>query len=496
MCILARMPVWLAGAIVFFTSAAVLVLEILAGRVLAPYVGVTLQTYTGIIGVILAGIALGSFYGGRLADRREPRALLGPIIALGGVLALASLPIVTVVGPLLASRDPVAIVLLAFVGFFAPATVLSAVTPTVVKIQLADLDHTGSVVGRLSALGTTGAIVGTFFTGFVLLAAFPTPPIVLAVGGTLAAAGMGLWWWLRPRAEHSAAPLLLAALVAAGLTAGIAGPCQVESAYFCARVVSDEERPSGRLLVLDTLMHSYVDLDDPTYLEFSYAQIMGDVLATVFPEGEPVKALHIGGGGFSLPRYLRATRPGSESLVLELDPTLVRLAQDELGLRRGPDLRVRVGDARLGLREQPDDAYDLVIGDAFGGLAVPWHLTTVEFVRGVRRTLRPNGIYALNLIDYPPLGFARAEAATLAAVFQHIAVIAPPARLAGREGGNFVLVGSDRPLPFAAIMGRNAERGDDDALVTDARLSDFVGDADVLTDAFAPVDQLLTTRPE
>jgi spermidine synthase len=179
-------------------------------------------------------------------------------------------------------------------------------------------------------------------------------------------------------------------------------------------------------------------------------------------------------------------------VVLELDPTLVQIARDELGLETGPDLRVRVGDARLGLREQPDAAYDLVIGDAFGGQAVPWHLATREFTEGIRRTLRPGGTYAINLIDYPPLGFARAEAATLRAVFDHVAVVAPPQRLDRQEGGNFVLVASDDPIDVEAIQSRNQRRGDDDEVATGVRLNEFIGDAQVLKDDYAPVDQLLT----
>ncbi len=488
------MPSLAAGALVFTTSAAVLVLEILAGRLLAPYVGVTLETYTGIIGVVLAGISLGTWYGGRLADRVDPRALLGPMVMLGGALALCAVPAIRFFGLARLGGGPVGVVTLSTVGFFAPATVLSAVSPTVVKLQLADLAETGRVVGRLSALGTAGAIAGTFVTGFVLVAAWPTQPIVLGVGVALLVVGAVLTATLRRGGRGSAAGPLLLAGIAGGLTLVLSSPCEYESAYFCARVVDDPARATGRTLVLDTLRHSYVDLADPTHLEFSYAQIMGDVLATVAPGDEPVDALHVGGGGFSLPRYLAATRPGSDSLVLELDPALVRLARNELGLRTGPDLRVRVGDARVGLRTAPDDAYDVVIGDAFGGQAVPWHLTTREFTEQVRRVLRPTGTYAINLIDYPPLGFARAEAATLRDVFRHVAVIAPPARIDGTEGGNFVLVASDAPIDVAAIQARNDDRGDDDEVATGARLDAFIGNARVLTDDFAPVDQLLNPR--
>lgn len=490
------MPRPLAAAVVFLTSAAVLVLEILAGRLLAPYIGVTLQTYTGVIGTVLAGIAIGSWAGGRLADRVDPRRLLGPTVVLGGVFALASSPIVRVVGAAVAGRSPLAIVTLATVGFFMPALVLTAVTPMVIKLQLNDLAETGETVGRLSALGTIGALAGTFFTGFVLVAAFPSQPVVLFTGAALIALGVYLRATVRPARRDSRvkiAPMLGTAVVAGTLGVTLGVPCEVETAYFCARVIEDPARPAGRLLVLDTLRHSYVDLEDPTHLEFSYAQGLAGVVDTFRSPGEPIRALHIGGGGFSLPQYLRSTRPGTESMVFELDPSLVELARTDLGLRIDEDLQVRSGDARLNILEEPDDSYDLVIGDAFGGLAVPWHLTTVEFTEEVRRVLRPDGVYAVNLIDHPPLGFARAEAATLRHVFDNVAIIAPADRIQREAGGNFVLVASDAPIDADAIRGRLAGTDVDQQVATGRRVKNFIGDADVLTDDYAPVDQLLTT---
>src|SRR5215210_5491376 len=178
------MPTWLAGAVVFFTSGSVLVLEILAGRLLAPYVGVRLETYTSVIGIVLAGISLGTWLGGRLADRVDPRKTLGPLLVAGGGLSMLSPAAVHAAGhPGLGTAD--AIIGLATVGFFAPAAVLSAVHPTIVKLQLRDLDVTGQVVGRLSAVGTTGAIAGTFVAGFVLVAAAATSTVILALGSAL-----------------------------------------------------------------------------------------------------------------------------------------------------------------------------------------------------------------------------------------------------------------------------------------------------------------------
>ena len=477
---------------VFFTSAAVLVLEILASRLLAPYVGVTLETYTGIIGVVLAGISLGTWAGGRMADRVDPRRTLGPLLATGGALALCTIPLIRLFGSAGLGAGPIAVVTLAFVGFFAPAAVLSAVAPTVVKLQLKDLEETGSVVGRLSALGTAGAIVGTFVTGFVLVAAFPTRPIVLGVGLLLVVVGVTVWLRWRSKGTPSAIAPLVVALLAGTLTVAAQDPCEYESAYFCASVVDGLEPCGGKTLYLDTLRHSCVHLDDPTALDFSYAQILSDVISTIGDGRSPLRALHIGGGGFTMPRYLEAVRPGSTSVVLELDPTLVRIAEERLGLVQSPALRVHVGDARVSLREQQEGVHDLVIGDAFGGQAVPWHLTTREFVEQVERTLTPDGVYAVNLIDYPPLGFARAEAATLRQVFRNVAVIAPQARLDRRDGGNFVLVASNGQIDTAAIEAANRERGDDDGIATGAALDRFIGSAPVLTDDYAPVDQLLT----
>ncbi|MGH8948141.1 MAG: fused MFS/spermidine synthase, partial [Acidimicrobiia bacterium] len=178
------MPQLLARSLVFITSAAVLILEILAGRLLAPYLGVSLEVFTGIIGVILAGISVGAWAGGRAADRGDPRRLIGPLLVAGGLTAVASPLLVDLVGPA-ASTGPLSIVGLSLIGFFTPAAILSAIPPIVVKIRLASLQETGSVVGTYSAIGTAGAIFGTFVTGFVLIAAFPTRPIVIVVGVVL-----------------------------------------------------------------------------------------------------------------------------------------------------------------------------------------------------------------------------------------------------------------------------------------------------------------------
>ncbi len=476
-----------AAALVFCTSAAVLVLEILAGRLVAPYVGVSIETFTGVIGTVLAGIALGSAAGGRLADRRDARPLLGPTVALGGALALVSLPVVSAVGPTVAGGGPVAIVVLAATAFFAPAAVLSAVSPMAAKLRLGDLAETGAVVGGLSAAGTAGALFGTFVTGFLLVATVPTRPLVLGLGAGLILAGVALWWRLGARRPAPGALALL--LVVGGVAGASSGPCPEHTSYYCARVEVDPSRSSGRTLVLDNLRHSYVDLADPTHLEFRYVQLFAGAVDATWGGDQPVDALHIGGGGFSFPRYLTATRPGSTNLVLELDAGLVELATRELGLETGPDLQVERGDARTALVELPDDRFDVAVGDAFGGLSVPWHLATVEVARQLDRVLRPEGVYLANVIDGGPDRLVRAETATLQEVFAHVAVVAPPSS-SGDAPANYVLVASQTPLPMAVS---DVAPGDG-VVLTGSAVDDFVDGARPLTDDFAPADQLLTRR--
>lgn len=480
-----------AVALVFCTSAAVLVLEILAGRLLAPHVGVSLETYTGIIGTILAAIAAGTAIGGRLADRRDPRRLLGPTLILGGILAWVSLPVLSALGPS-ADAGAVGIVVLTATAFFLPAAVLSAVSPMVAKLRLDDVAHTGEVVGGLSAAGTAGALVGTFLTGFVLVAAWPTRPIVLAVGAALVLAGLGLWFRhaVAMPGRATAAATMAAIVGAAGLGLVDTSPCRWETAYFCINVEHDLSRPSGRILHMDTLRHSYVDLDDPTHLDFRYVRLFASTVDATLPDG-PLRALHIGGGGFTFPRYLSAVRPGTTNRVLEIDDELVRIAEAELGLVRGPDLEVVVGDARLHLDEIPDGSIDLVVGDAFGGLSVPWHLTTEEVVTEIHRVLAPGGTYVLNVIDGGAARFARAQTATLEQVFAHVAVIVPTSHSGGAPV-NHVLVGSDAPLDALGADGSLAAR--DGRALLGADLAGFVDGARPLVDDFAPVDQLLTRR--
>ncbi len=196
-------------------------------------------------------------------------------------------------------------------------------------------------------------------------------------------------------------------------------------------------------LLVNGVPSSHLDLVDPTRLEFEYMQQMAAVLDRLAPPGAPVRAVHLGAAGCTLARYLEATRPGSRQLAVELDTALTELVRDWFDLPRSPALRIRAGDARVELAGRPAASADVVVRDVFAGDTTPDHVRTVEFTRDVARVLSPGGVYLANCADRPPLAAARAEVATLAAVFADVIAIAEPAQLKGRRYGNLVLAGSD-----------------------------------------------------
>ncbi|QOV33326.1 fused MFS/spermidine synthase [Streptomyces ferrugineus] len=479
-----------AVVLVFGSSAAVLVVEIVALRLLAPYLGLTLETSTLVIGIALTAIALGSWLGGRIADHVNPRRLIGPSLGVSGaVVALTPAVLRTT-----AEWAPAMLLLIASCTILVPGALLSAVTPIVTKLRLTSLAETGTVVGRLSGVGTVGAIAGTVLTGFVLVSRLPVSGILIGLG-TLLLAGSALVEW-RTRGWRGT-PALTLVVVAGGLASTVApGGCDTETKYHCARVVADPDRGGGRTLVLDGLRHSYVDIDDPTFLEFEYVRAIASVVDTAFPERKPLTAYHLGGGGLTVPRYLAATRPGTRSLVSEIDSGVVRLNRDQLGLGSQAGIDVRTEDGRLGLRRLDAASRDLVVGDAFGGVSVPWHLTTVEAMTDIRRVLNEDGLYVVNLIDHGELAFARAEVATLSETFEYVAVVGEPTDIgldptATPEGGNLVALASDRPVDLRAIREALDARQTGWKITTGDDLTSWTGDAQPLTDDYAPVDQLL-----
>jgi spermidine synthase len=485
----------LAIVLVAGTSAAVLVLEILAGRLLAPYVGVSLDTYTGIIGTILAGIAVGAWAGGALADRVDPRRLLPVLLMLGGALAITTIPVVRVIGGGSSGGGGPMILILAAFGFLPSATVLSAVPPAVIKLQLQDLDQTGSTVGQLSAWSTAGAIFGTFFTGFVLVATAAVSTLIVTTGILLLVSG-GLMALFAGSATVSSATQATELMGISGLaamsilgTVAIDSPCETQTSYYCLSVTEEADDATRKVLVLDDLRHSYVDIDDPTVLSFWYVRRLVEAIEAA-PASDDI--VYLGGGALTIPRYVRATQPGTTQTVFEIDGELIEVVENQMGLDRNePEpIGIVVGDARLSLDDVADNSADIVIGDAFGSRSVPFHLATEEFIGEVERVLRTGGMYAANIIDGGGQRFLAAEAATLARVFDHVVVIRGEAVTEGFRG-NSVIVASDTLLDPADFTELRTAAGDPGAVVVD--FDAYIDGATILTDDFAPVDQLINS---
>ncbi|MBO0900630.1 fused MFS/spermidine synthase [Cellulomonas sp. zg-ZUI222] len=210
-------------------------------------------------------------------------------------------------------------------------------------------------------------------------------------------------------------------------------------------VVPEPGRPRAATLLVNGVPSSFVDLDDPGLLDFEYMQQAAAVVEVVAERRPDLTVLHLGAGGCALARALAHRHPEARQLAVELDGDVARLAREWFALPRAPRLRLRTGEARAELTGLADATYDVVARDVFAGDRTPDHLTTVEFAREVRRVLRPGGVYVANCADRPPLALARAELATLAAVFPHVGVVAEPAQLRGRRYGNLLLVATDDP---------------------------------------------------
>lgn len=193
-----------------------------------------------------------------------------------------------------------------------------------------------------------------------------------------------------------------------------------------AELVQDRDTPRCWTLMVNGVPSSWVDLDDPSVLGFEYLATMRTLLDGHRPPPERVDALHLGGAGCTLPRALAVERPRSRQVVAEIDGALVELARSVFGLAAVPGMRLRVADGAAVLASTRDACVDLVVRDAFAGDTVPGELRTTAFTRDVARALRPDGLYLANVADRPPLGLARAEAATAMSVFTHVAVVAEP----------------------------------------------------------------------
>jgi spermidine synthase len=517
--------------IVFLASACTLVLELVAGRILAPFIGVSLYTWTSIIGVCLAGISVGNYLGGVLADRHGSRRTLGIILLAGGISSLVILPLAAMdlttlmprVGPEAIARDVwlmARIVLLTTLLFLPPVLILGMVSPIVIKLAVTDLRHTGSVAGKIYAFSTAGSILGTFLTGFYLVATFGTRTVVLGCGIVLI--GMAFIFGdffgrqgTRAERRVATAALAIGAAVLALLiflinprhtfamtrADALDSGCYRETNYFCIKVTDHESRRDGRILktlVLDHLIHSYNSVEDPTFLEYGYIQVYAEMVEYVAQTYPQYRAFFVGGGGYTLPRQMEALRPDAHIVVTEIDPGVTQTNFEQLGLRRDTKIVTYNADARQIVEEyQGREKFDLVFGDAFNDLQVPYHLTTREFAGKIRNMLKDDGIYLALVIDKINGGqFMPAYVKTVQQEFKYTYILADGPLFNSQFPNTFLVAATDTPIDFERLktirgQGRNGE------VLTNVmpreQMDEWLRRADpiILTDDYAPADNLV-----
>ena len=403
-----RKEVVKAVLVVFIASFCTMVIELVAGRIMAPYVGVSLYTWTSIIGVVLAGISIGAYLGGILADRYPTTRTLGWLLLFSGLAALSISPLTGAVARMqLETSLMLRILAVTAIIFFVPATLLGMISPVVVRLSLDRLERSGNVVGKIYAFSTLGSILGTFATGFFLISWMGTRNILLLMSLILIVSSPFFGGaFLKRRVLMILFPLLFVSLWAVHDKAFTKQRDDnsryfTETDYFTIELKETEKE--GRPLVsvvLDNLIHSFVDLENPLHLQYGYERTYADLIAWKVKENPKFRALIIGGGGYTFPRYLEAKYPEAQIDVVEIDSRLTQLAYERLGLSRKTRIRSFNGDARwtlMNFREK--GVYDFIFGDAFNDLSIPYHLTTKEFGAILGSLLKPDGVLIANVID-------------------------------------------------------------------------------------------------
>jgi spermidine synthase len=544
----------IAYLVVFVSSCCTLILELVAGGIRAPFIGVSLYTWTSIIGVVLAGISLGNYLGGRIADRWPERRTLGILLVAGGLASLAILPLINIAtaiptgdlidpsnrlgGVLSVDRASLLILRIVFITtliFFPPSFILGMVSPVVIKLTLRDLAHSGGLVGKVYALSTLGSIVGTFATGFVLVQLAGTRLIVLGVGIVLlllAAVFGDLLRVGRAVVPLGLGVLLVGLLVPArnvkaygcfddvnvervdcvqrsvtdGWSQATSTGCLHETPYYCIKVADytvPADKQPVKELILDHLVHSYNALDNPNYLEYGYIKVyaeIADYLAQRVP-GQAIRMLYIGGGGYTLARHIEATYPNARQEIMEIDPGVTQTVYEQLGVDRGTtNITTYNVDGRLMLNQLARTnagQYDLIIGDAFNDLSIPYHLTTREFDAELKGLLKDDGFYLALVIDKLRGGkFMPAYTDTVLQVWPAVQVLADSDPWQSSSPSTYVVAAGNHdvdPARLAGVRGQSSTGGVVTHIMPGDLMHQWLDDAQapILTDDYAPVDNLI-----
>jgi spermidine synthase len=492
----------------FIASFCSLVIEMVAGRILAPFVGVSIYTWTSIIGVILAGISIGAYIGGKLVDRWPTKKTLGILLLLSGLTSVMIIPLTDLVA---AYRFPFSLMWRIFavttIIFFVPGCIIGTISPVVVRLTLKDVEGAGNVVGKIYAVSTLGAIIGTFATGFLLISLMGTRTIIITMGALLiVTAGVSGALY---QAKKARAIFVAVMLVVFSVVYGFAHkPPLGEQYYFykesdyymikLSKTLSSDGVETLHALILDNLIHSYVCLEDPNHIEYVYERIYAEVMKWRFQPDAAFKTLTIGGGGYTFPRHMEASYPKAHIDVVEIDPMVTKVVYDHLGLPKTTRITTYNTDGRWYVMNCAEK-YDVVFTDAYNDLSIPYHLTTKEFVAQLRSIMTPDAILMSNIIDNFQKGsFLPSYIKTLREVFgdKNVYLISVSPDFQNLRISTFIVMASVRPLDMRAFdswLRTHYSQEAKSAIVSDELVNKMLTNrySIVIRDDYAPVDNLV-----
>ncbi len=513
------------SATVFISSFCIMVLELVAARLIARYLGSSLYTWTAVIGVVLAGISIGNYLGGRIADRFNPKKALAVLFALSSAACVLTIILNNTVSEwLLLWRFtwPLRVFTHVSLVFLLPSTLLGTISPVVAKMALERGLPTGRTVGDIYAWGAAGSIAGTFATGYFLILLMGTVAIIWVVGGILLL--LAIFYWARLWVLY-----LWAVVFVALMTIGMASVTWAEQAgadlslrdkpnpdiiyedesqYCYIAVERMSANPERRVFIQDKLVHSEMVMGDILNLRYSYERIYAAATNLLSKGKSKLSALVIGGGGYVFPRYIESLWPGSRVDVVEIDPAVTEAVFKAFGMQSDTSINTFNMDARnyvsqlleqstlVGRSAEQSESqqirYDFIYEDALNDYTIPYQLTTKEFNDKIARILSDDGVYMIELIDIFEYGlFVGAFVNTLGQTFDHIYVITEAEARLGRN--TFVIIAAGREIDLEDIRMEKSVKDMDLWLLSHSEIEMLKKKAQgiVLTDDYAPVENLL-----
>lgn len=522
-------PEWIIlNATVFISSASIMMIELVAGRIIARHLGASVYTWTSVIGIVLAGIAVGNYLGGLIADRYSSRRTLAMLFMAGSIMSGA----ITLFDRFASDLSflwtlswPVRVALHVGLVFFVPTCFLGMISPVIAKMALDLGRERGRTIGDIYAFGVVGSIIGTFIAGYFLISALGTLGVVWSVAIILAAMAVYYhrqspvtWIW-----AVAACLLTVFATSQAGWASSIGESLllrlprdeavlyQTESDYSYIEIVQFSKDPDIRGMHLDTLLHSQKEMGKPGDFRYAYEKVYLSITRRLRPNATRIDSLTIGGGGYVYPQFMNSQWPEGRTDVVEIDPAVTEAAMAAFGLPRDTTIRCfhedgrvyidrLVADKRAGKAVEP---YDFIYCDAVNDYSVPHQLTTKEFMSAVKELIRPDGAYLMNMIDIYDSGLLLGSLiSTMQDVFPYVNVLVENQPITFADGTpnkqfratrmTFIIAGTNQPLDTAGLGPLfqpdcqifALSKGEMDSLRSKTGYA-------TLTDEFAPVEILL-----